>query len=182
MKAVTVDNSLGKCTGWAVALAETFPAAMKAAKALKVEVDPGPYGKLGLDDIFAEFCAEHAEPECRRELGARRATSTRPWRTPNRSWSRSTPPTWCATPPWSRSTAMVQHSADDAWHVHIGTQSTSFARMTLTGYLVDGAQARSPRTSRCTCTSTWSAVASAASRTTTRSWPRHTARRSLDGR
>ena len=42
IKAVKIDDSLGKCTGWVVALAETFPAAMKASKALKVKVDPGP--------------------------------------------------------------------------------------------------------------------------------------------
>ncbi len=46
IKAVKIDDSMGKCTGWVVALAETFPAAMKATKALKVQIDPGPYGKL----------------------------------------------------------------------------------------------------------------------------------------
>ena len=56
------------------------------------------------------------------------------WRRPTRSWSWSTPPTWCATPPWSRSTPRFRF-ADGAWHVYAGTQSTSFARMTLTGYL-----------------------------------------------
>src|SRR6266850_4305424 len=58
LKSVKIDNAMGKCTGWVVAVADKFPSAMKAAKALKVE-----------------------------------------------------------------------------WHVHVGTQSTSFARMTLTGYL-----------------------------------------------
>ena len=55
VKAVKIDDSMGKCTGWVVALAEKFPAAMKAAKALKVEVDPGPYGGLNLKDLFAEY-------------------------------------------------------------------------------------------------------------------------------
>ena len=34
VKAVKVDDSMGKCTGWVVAVAEKFPAAVKAAKAL----------------------------------------------------------------------------------------------------------------------------------------------------
>ena len=55
VKAVKIDDSMGKCTGWVVALAEKFPAAVKAAKALKVEVDPGPYGGLNLKDLFAEY-------------------------------------------------------------------------------------------------------------------------------
>src|SRR5579864_5182454 len=37
VKAVTIDDSTGKCTGWVVALAENFPAAIKAARALKIE-------------------------------------------------------------------------------------------------------------------------------------------------
>src|SRR6516162_5814769 len=55
VKAVKVDDSMGKCTGWVVALAEKFPAAIKAARALKVEVDPGPYGGLNTADLFAEY-------------------------------------------------------------------------------------------------------------------------------
>jgi len=55
VKAVKVDDSTGKCTGWVVALAEKFPAAVRAARALKVEVDAGPYAGLSLDDLFSEF-------------------------------------------------------------------------------------------------------------------------------
>src|ERR1700719_2304930 len=55
VKAVKVDDSMGKCTGWGVALAEKFPVAVKAAQALKVQVDPGPYGGLRSSDLFAEF-------------------------------------------------------------------------------------------------------------------------------
>ena len=52
LKAVKIDDSMGKCTGWVVALAETFPAAMKAAKALNITSDPGPYVNLSLEDIM----------------------------------------------------------------------------------------------------------------------------------
>src|SRR6202162_5090725 len=46
VKAVKVDDSIGKCTGWVVALAEKFPAAVKAAQALMVPVGPGLYAGL----------------------------------------------------------------------------------------------------------------------------------------
>ena len=72
IKAVKVDDSMGKCTGWVVAVAEKFPAAVKAAQALKVEVDPGPYGGLGSNDLFAEFAQSDQKPRGRRRLGARR--------------------------------------------------------------------------------------------------------------
>jgi len=55
VKAVKVDDSMGKCTGWVVALAEKFPAAVKAAQALKVQVDPGPYAGVNTGDLFAEY-------------------------------------------------------------------------------------------------------------------------------
>ena len=63
IKAVRIDEAMGKCTGWVVAVAQTFPAAMKAAKALKVTVDPGPYGKLSLNDIMEEFSAMSEKAE-----------------------------------------------------------------------------------------------------------------------
>ena len=72
VKAVKIDDCMGKCTGWVVALAETFPAAVKAAKALKVQVDPGPYGGLSSNDLFEEFAQATEERRGRRHLGARR--------------------------------------------------------------------------------------------------------------
>src|SRR6516165_8206264 len=62
IKAVKVDDSIGKCTGWVVALAEKFPAAIKAARALKVEVDPGPYAGLSSADLFSEFSQTTKNP------------------------------------------------------------------------------------------------------------------------
>src|SRR5207237_8531282 len=55
VKAVQIDDSTGKCTGWVVALAEKFPAAVKAATALKVEWDAGPYASLGSADLLREY-------------------------------------------------------------------------------------------------------------------------------
>ncbi len=72
IKAVRVDESLGKCTGWVVALAETFPAAMKAAKALKVKVDPGPYGKLEPERHHGGVLRAVGQDRGERRLGAGR--------------------------------------------------------------------------------------------------------------
>jgi isoquinoline 1-oxidoreductase len=134
LKAVKIDDSMGKCTGWVVALAETFPAAMKAAKALKVQVDPGPYGSLSLSDIMEEFSetskntAEGAawvlEGDVDKALPQADKTLEQEY-TSDMVCHAFMEPINC----------VVQHSANDEWHVHIGTQSTSFLRMTLTAYL-----------------------------------------------
>jgi len=134
LKAVKIDDSIGKCTGWVVALAETFPAAVKAAKALRIESDPGPYGKLNLSDIMEEFTALADKPEesaawvlegdvDKAIPGADKTVSAE--YTSDMVCHATMEPFNC----------VVQHAEDDSWHVHIGTQSTSFARMTLTGYL-----------------------------------------------
>ena len=133
IKAVRVDDSMGKCTGWVVAVAEKFPAAVKAAQALKVQVDPGPYGGLGSNDLFAEFAQKTKDPAAgsnwvlegdvdKALAGAEKVLEM------------------------EYTTDMVCHATmeplnatvqfvDGAWHVYSGTQSTSFARMTLTAYL-----------------------------------------------
>jgi isoquinoline 1-oxidoreductase subunit beta len=133
VKAVKVDDSMGKCTGWVVALAEKFPAAMKAAQALKLSVDPGPYGNVGLSDIFAELAsnAQNADTganwvlEGDVEKALAEADSVL-------DMEYSTDMVCHAT--MEPLNATVQF-VDGAWHVYAGTQSTSFARMTLTAYL-----------------------------------------------
>ncbi|HUI61122.1 MAG TPA: molybdopterin cofactor-binding domain-containing protein, partial [Steroidobacteraceae bacterium] len=133
IKAVKVDDSMGKCTGWVVAVAEKFPAAVKAAQVLKVQVDPGPYGALGSNDLFSEFAQATKNPAAdanwvlegdvdKALAGAEKVLEM------------------------EYTTDMVCHATmeplnatvqfvDGAWHVYSGTQSTSFARMTLTAYL-----------------------------------------------
>jgi isoquinoline 1-oxidoreductase subunit beta len=133
VKAVKVDDSIGKCTGWVVALAETFPAAMKAAQALKVKVDPGPYGNLGLADIFAELkdATKNADAgsnwvlEGDVDKGLAEAEKVLEMEYTTDMVCHATMEPLNAT---------VQF-VDGAWHVYAGTQSTSFARMTLTAYL-----------------------------------------------
>src|SRR5690349_13899193 len=126
IKAVKIDDSMGKCTGWVVAVAQTFPAAMKAAKALKVTVDPGPYGKLSLGDIMEEFSSlsEKAEEsaawvrEGDVEQGLQQAEKTL-------DMEYTTDMVCHAT--MEPINATVYQAPDGAWHVYTGTQSTTFA-------------------------------------------------------
>ena len=55
IQAVIVDDSFGKCTGWVLAIAEKFPAAVKAAKALKIEWDAGPYADYDDEYLANEY-------------------------------------------------------------------------------------------------------------------------------
>src|SRR6266404_2776456 len=116
VKAVKVDDSMGKCTGWVVALAEKFPAAIRAAQALKVDVDPGPYGGLNTADLFAEYAQTTKNAAAEKVLEMEYTTDM----------------VCHATMEPLNATV---HFVDGAWHVYSGTQSTSFARMTLTAYL-----------------------------------------------
>ena len=133
IKAVKVDDSMGKCTGWVVAVADKFPAAVQAAKALKISWDPGPYGKVSNNELLEEYSAmlENTADSAAWVLegdvdqamsGADKVLEM------------------------EYSTDMVVHATmeplnctvqyvNDEWHVHVGTQSTSFARMTLSAYL-----------------------------------------------
>jgi isoquinoline 1-oxidoreductase subunit beta len=133
VKAVKVDDSIGKCTGWVVALAEKFPAAVKAARALKVDVDPGPYAELSLDDLFSEFSQTTKNPaggsnwvlegDVDKALAGADKILEMEYTTDMVCHATMEP-----------LNATVQF-VDGAWHVYSGTQSTSFARMTLTAYL-----------------------------------------------
>ncbi len=59
--AVSLDDPTGDVTGFVVAVAETYPAAIKAAEALKVEWDLGPNRDVDSDTLLvaAETLAEH---------------------------------------------------------------------------------------------------------------------------
>lgn len=133
VRAVKVDDSIGKCTGWVVALAERFPAAVKAAQALKVQVDPGPYAGIDNSVLFEEYSqtikndAAGAnwvlEGDIDKSLaGAEKVLEI----------EYTTDMVCHATMEPLNATV---HVVDGAWHVYTGTQSTSFARMTLTAYL-----------------------------------------------
>jgi isoquinoline 1-oxidoreductase beta subunit len=133
VKAVKVDDSMGKCTGWVVALAEKFPVAVRAAQALKVEVDPGPYGGLNTADLFAEYAQTTKnvtaganwvlEGDVDKALAGAEKVLEMEYTTDMVCHATMEP------------LNATVHFVDGAWHVYSGTQSTSFARMTLTAYL-----------------------------------------------
>ena len=133
IKAVTIDDSAGKCTGWVLAVAEKFPAAMKAAKALKVDWDPGPYGDMSDESLMAEYKALQQDPNAgsawvlEGDVDAALAGSD------DVMEAEYTTGMVChnTMEPFNA----TAHEVDGTWHVYTGTQSTSFARMTLTGIL-----------------------------------------------
>jgi isoquinoline 1-oxidoreductase len=133
VKAVVVDNALGKCTGWVVAIADRFPTAMKAAKALKVRWDEGPYAAIDTDLLKTEYRALSEQPEAsaawvlegdvETALGSADTVLAMDYTTDMITHATMEP---------ISATAQV---VDGAFHVHTGTQGASFARMTLTYYL-----------------------------------------------
>ena len=134
IKAVKIDDSMGKCTGWVCAVAETFPAAMKAAKALKLTVDPGPYGKLSLNDIMEEMSgmSEKSEESAAWVLeGDVEKAFTQSDKVLEMEYTSD----MVCHATMEPINATVYQAPDGGWHVYTGTQSTSFARMTLAAYL-----------------------------------------------
>ena len=134
IKAVTVNDALGKCMGWVVAVAEKFPQAMQAAKALKVTWDAGPYGNLSSADLKEEYKQMQSDPskaqgawvlegDVEKALGDAEKTLEVEYTTEMVCHATMEP-----------LNATVQQ-VNDEWHVYTGTQGASFARMTLTGYL-----------------------------------------------
>ena len=133
VQAVTIDDSSGNCTGWVVAVAEKFPAAVKAAKALKVTWDPGPYGEVSSEDLAADHQKLQKDPNAgaawvlQGDVDAALSDADEVLE-------------------WEFTSDMVVHAPmeplnatvgkfGDTWHVWQGTQSTTFGRMTLTGVL-----------------------------------------------
>src|SRR5260370_38751070 len=55
IKGVRSDKAWDKGTGGGVAVAKKFPAAMKAAKALKVKWDAGPYANLSSAALLEQY-------------------------------------------------------------------------------------------------------------------------------
>src|SRR5262249_49500460 len=114
-------------------LAESFPAAMKATKALKLEVDPGPYGKLSLNDIFEEF-SEKIEKTDEGAAWVLEGDVDKGLAGAEKVLEMEYSSDMVCHATLEPLNATVQF-VDGAWHVYVGTQSTSFARMTLSAYL-----------------------------------------------
>ena len=54
MQTLTLNDPSNTIQGWAVVIAETFPAAMSAAKAVRIDWEAGPTAEVGDADLFAE--------------------------------------------------------------------------------------------------------------------------------
>jgi hypothetical protein len=54
IKAVTLDDKTGSTSGWVVAVADTYANAKKAAEALKIAYDNGPYAKVSSETLLEE--------------------------------------------------------------------------------------------------------------------------------
>lgn len=54
IKAVTLDDKTGSTSGWVVAVADTYANAKKAADALKITYDNGPYAKVSSETLLEE--------------------------------------------------------------------------------------------------------------------------------
>ncbi len=135
IKAVQVDDGgMGKCTGWVVAVAEKFFAAVQAAKALKIEWDAGPYANLNSADLAAEYKALQADAGKAEGAWVREGDVDKALGEADKTVEVEYTTEMVCHATMEPLNATVQY-VNDEWHVHVGTQSTSFARMTLTGYL-----------------------------------------------
>jgi isoquinoline 1-oxidoreductase subunit beta len=62
IQAVVIDDPTTTVTGWVVAVAKTYPEAMKAADALKVSYDKGPNAEVSSESILAEAKRLQSQP------------------------------------------------------------------------------------------------------------------------
>ena len=127
---------------------------MKAAKALKVTVDPGPYGKLSLSDIMRGVFRSSRRTPRRARPGCSRATSTRALSDAEKVLEMEYTTDMVCHATMEPINATVYQASNGAWHVYTGTQSTSFARMTLTALSGEGAQEKAGRDQGLSCTNT----------------------------
>ena len=133
IKAVKIDDSMGKCTGWVVAVADKFPTAMRAAKALKVKWDAGPYAKLDSAELLKQYKAL-AKDEKQSANWVLEGDVDQSFKSADKVLEAEYTTDMVCHATMEPLNATVQYTNGE-WHVHVGTQSTSFARMTLTGYL-----------------------------------------------
>ncbi|WP_315780805.1 MULTISPECIES: xanthine dehydrogenase family protein molybdopterin-binding subunit [unclassified Bradyrhizobium] len=63
IKAVVLDDKTGSTSGWVVAVASTFANAKKAADALKISYDKGPYANVSTDTILTEAMRLQAQDD-----------------------------------------------------------------------------------------------------------------------
>ncbi|HVY04762.1 MAG TPA: molybdopterin cofactor-binding domain-containing protein [Burkholderiales bacterium] len=133
IKAVKIDDSMGKCTGWVVAVADRFPTAQKAAKALKIKWDAGPYASLSSADLLEQY-KQLGKDEKQGANWVLEGDVDQGFGESEKMLEAEYTTDMVCHATMEPLNATVQHASGE-WHVYVGTQSTSFARMTLTAYL-----------------------------------------------
>jgi isoquinoline 1-oxidoreductase len=124
IKAVRIDNALGKCTGWVVAVADKFPTAMKAAKALKVKYDAGPYANLNSAKLLSEYKAL-SKKEQESAAWVLEGDVDKGFKSADKVLEVEYTTDMVCHATMEPLNATVQYTNGE-WHVHVGTQSTSF--------------------------------------------------------
>jgi len=124
------DKSLGFCTGWVIAISDKFHRATRAAAALKVDYDPGPYAKVSSESILADARKLQQDPKLGQnwviegdvEAALKDADKVLDVEYTSEIVQHA---------PMEPRNATVHRDSSGTWHVHMGTQSPTFARMTL---------------------------------------------------
>ncbi|RMD81537.1 MAG: twin-arginine translocation signal domain-containing protein, partial [Candidatus Dadabacteria bacterium] len=124
------EKSLGFCTGWVIAVADKFTRAMKAAAALKVTWDPGPYATLSAEDILEESKRIQRDPN-QGQNWVLEGDVEAALRDADRVLDVEYTSAIVQHAPMEPRNATVYRASDGTWHCYMGTQSPTFARMTL---------------------------------------------------
>ena len=133
IKAVKIDDQMGKCTGWVVAVADRFHTAIKAAKVLRVKWDAGPYGTLSSNQMLEQY-TQLVSNEVEGSNWVLEGDVDQAMSKADQVLDMEYTTDMVCHATMEPLNATVQF-INGEWHVHVGTQSTSFARMTLSAYL-----------------------------------------------
>src|SRR5262249_42603854 len=138
VRAVTLEDKTGTTSGWVVAVATSYPAARKAAEALKVSYDNGPYAKVFEQTLIDEAKKLQQSDPPGQLLGKKgdRAAGTGG---PHKVMGAEYPPSINTHAPLEPMNALA-YEKDGVWHVHTGNQFAS-----RTGGIAAGALGVDPK-------------------------------------
>ncbi len=120
VQTLTLKDPSNVIQGWAVVIAESFPSAMKAAEAVKVDWEAGPTAEVSEADILAEGAKLIADPASGALVvndGDVAAARTSAARTHTATYTTSTALHFTMEP----QNALVEY-VDNVFHIHAGTQ------------------------------------------------------------
>lgn len=116
-----IDDPSGKIQGWAVVVADTFPAAMKAAKAVAIDWEPGPTAEVAEADLLAEgekLCADYSKGTLFVDDGDAPAARAAAAETLSGTYRTSTALHFTLEP----QNALIEFDDEGVCHVHAGNQ------------------------------------------------------------